>query len=230
MGTPGYVAPEQALGSAALTPACDIYALGVVLFELITGRLPFEADTPMGVVLKHLYDDPPRPSSLRPELPAALDAVVLKALRKEPADRYRSAGDLAAALRSAWPNRPPASPALAVKSAPSAPVRKSEAQPRPDTPRPPRSAASSAPVRKSEAQPRPDAPRSSRKSEAQPRPDTPRAARSARPNTISPPTRNPWPLRIGLITADVVGVLILFGRYPNALNDAWQNMLRLVGM
>src|SRR5262245_32227029 len=76
MGTPGYLAPEQAISSAMLTSACDIYSLGVVLFELLTGRLPFEAATPMGVVLKHLYDDPPPPGSLRPDLPGAVDSIV----------------------------------------------------------------------------------------------------------------------------------------------------------
>src|SRR4051812_29929769 len=81
MGTPGYIAPEQAISSVALTPACDIYALGALLFELLTGRLPFEADTAMGMILKHLYDEPPRPSSLRPDLPGALDAVVLRAMQ-----------------------------------------------------------------------------------------------------------------------------------------------------
>ncbi|MDQ2997652.1 MAG: serine/threonine protein kinase, partial [Chloroflexota bacterium] len=55
MGTPGYLAPEQAISSVALTPTCDIYALGALLFELLTGRLPFEANTAMGVILKHLY-------------------------------------------------------------------------------------------------------------------------------------------------------------------------------
>lgn len=103
MGTPGYIAPEQALSSMALTPACDIYALGIVLFELLIGRLPFEADSPTGVVLKHLYDDPPIPSSLRPELPPALDVVVVQALQKDPAARFASAGALAQAAAQAWP-------------------------------------------------------------------------------------------------------------------------------
>src|SRR5262245_38210663 len=108
MGTPGYMAPEQAISSATLTPACDIYSLGVVLFELLTGQLPFEADTPMGVVLKHLYDDPPPPSSLRPDLPPALDKIVLRALHKESAARYPNATALAEALRMTWPpSRPP---------------------------------------------------------------------------------------------------------------------------
>jgi serine/threonine-protein kinase len=115
MGTPGYVAPEQAVGSKGVTKASDIYALGVLLFELLCGRLPFEDETPMGLVLKHLYNEPPTPSSLRPELPRAVDMVVLRALRKDPAERFPSAGALAAALDTAWPDVPPAS---AVKAAP----------------------------------------------------------------------------------------------------------------
>ncbi|NJM08763.1 serine/threonine protein kinase, partial [Candidatus Gracilibacteria bacterium] len=103
MGTPGYVAPEQAVSSVGLSKACDIYSLGVVTFELLTGRLPFEADTPMGIVLKHLYEAPPPPTSLRSTLPPAVDAVVIRALHKEPERRYSSAGALAAALALALP-------------------------------------------------------------------------------------------------------------------------------
>src|SRR5215210_2858950 len=103
MGTPGYVAPEQAISSASLTPACDIYALGIVLFELLCGRLPFEADTAMGVVLILLFGRPPPPTSVRPELPPAIDIVVLRALEKEPTARFSSAGELAQALSAAWP-------------------------------------------------------------------------------------------------------------------------------
>lgn len=103
LGTPGYVAPEQAVSNTGLTAACDIYALGVVTFELLTGRRPFEGDTPTAIVLKHLYDAPPAPSMLRPGLPPALDAVVLRALAKEPAARFPQAGALAQALVVAWP-------------------------------------------------------------------------------------------------------------------------------
>lgn len=102
MGTPAYVAPEQAISSAALTPAVDVYALGVLVFQLLTGRLPFEADTPTAVVIKHLYEAAPAPSQLRPDLPPAVDTVVRKALEKEPADRYQGAGELATALAQAW--------------------------------------------------------------------------------------------------------------------------------
>ncbi|HEU4323767.1 MAG TPA: serine/threonine-protein kinase [Roseiflexaceae bacterium] len=120
MGTPGYIAPEQAVGSASLTPACDVYALGVVLFELLAGRLPFEADTAMGVVLKHLYDPPPAPTSVRPDLPRALDAVVMRALEKEPTARFPSAPALAQALAAAWPRAgaPAAAPAPDIHSQP----------------------------------------------------------------------------------------------------------------
>jgi len=148
MGTPAYVAPEQAISSAALTPACDVYSLGVVLFQMLTGRLPFDADTPMGVVLKHLYDEPPAPSSVRADLAPELDAVVLRALRKEPEARYQSAGALAQALKAAWPARaarstparaaaapaPTAAPVPAPAQAPAAAPRKARAASTPATP------------------------------------------------------------------------------------------------
>lgn len=112
LGTPGYIAPEQAAGSMALTHACDVYALGVVLFELLTGSLPFDDATPMGVMLRHLYDPPPPPSRLRTELPPAVDRVVLQALHKEPEARFPSAGALAQALRYALtPPQPAPRPA-----------------------------------------------------------------------------------------------------------------------
>jgi serine/threonine-protein kinase len=102
MGTPAYLAPEQAISSAALTPAVDSYALGVLLFQLATGKLPFTADTPTAVVLKHLYDTPPLVTQLRPELPPALDAVLQRALEKEPELRYQSVLELVAAAKLAW--------------------------------------------------------------------------------------------------------------------------------
>lgn len=103
MGTPSYVAPEQAVSSSSLTSACDIYALGVILFQLLTGKLPFEADTPMGVLLKHLYDEPPSVRRLRSDLSEEVAEVVARSLHKEPKQRFRSAGELADALRAAWP-------------------------------------------------------------------------------------------------------------------------------
>ncbi|HWQ11328.1 MAG TPA: serine/threonine-protein kinase [Roseiflexaceae bacterium] len=102
LGTPVYVSPEQARGEP-LTPASDIYALGVVLYELIGGRPPFEGDTPLGIVLRHLQEAPPPLQPLRASVPPAVEAVVRRALAKQPEERFTSAGELARALEAAWP-------------------------------------------------------------------------------------------------------------------------------
>lgn len=99
-GTPDYMAPEQGRGDP-IDCRSDLYACGVILFQLITGRLPFEAESPTQVVLMHLSQPPPHPSSVAPdrEAPAALVAITLKALSKNPDDRFQSADEFAAALR-----------------------------------------------------------------------------------------------------------------------------------
>ena len=91
IGTPSYMAPEQALGEAELGPACDIYSLGVVLFELVTGQLPYQADTPIAVMMKALNDPMPMPRSLNPEIPEAFENIILKATAKQVEDRYADA-------------------------------------------------------------------------------------------------------------------------------------------
>jgi serine/threonine-protein kinase len=98
MGTVHYVSPEQAQGEPA-TPVSDLYSTGVVLFEMLTKRLPFEADTPVAVAMQHVNTPPPPPSTLNASIPPAVDAIVLKALAKDPAERYPSGAALAAALR-----------------------------------------------------------------------------------------------------------------------------------
>lgn len=98
-GTVGYLAPEQVDGLMA-TPATDIYAAGVVAFEMLTGQLPFTAETPVGVAMQHLHEPAPRPSTLAPSIPSAIDEIVLKALEKDPTRRWSSAGSFASALRS----------------------------------------------------------------------------------------------------------------------------------
>jgi serine/threonine protein kinase len=96
IGTPDYMAPEQWMGKA---DACtDIYSLGVVFFQMVTGRLPFTADTPAAVLIKHMQDPLPRASLFVPDLPEAVEQVLFKALAKEPINRFQDMGAFADAL------------------------------------------------------------------------------------------------------------------------------------
>jgi len=97
LGTAAYMAPEQATG-APLTPAADIYAAGVILFEMLTGRLPFPGDNPVQVMYQHVNDPPVLPRSINPAIPAALELVIMQALAKDPAARFPTADAMAQAL------------------------------------------------------------------------------------------------------------------------------------
>ncbi|GAA4980791.1 Stk1 family PASTA domain-containing Ser/Thr kinase [Pseudonocardia tropica] len=97
IGTAQYLSPEQARGEA-VDARSDVYAAGCVLFELLTGEPPFTGDTPVAVAYQHVREDPRSPSELNPSVPPALDAVVLKALSKNPANRYQSAAEMRADL------------------------------------------------------------------------------------------------------------------------------------
>jgi len=93
VGTAQYLSPEQAKG-AEVDQRSDLYSLGVVLYELLTGKTPFEGDTPVEIAMKHLSNTPKPPSELRKDIPPELDMVVLRALAKNPDDRYQSADEM----------------------------------------------------------------------------------------------------------------------------------------
>ncbi len=99
IGTAQYLSPEQARG-APVDQTSDLYSTGIVLFELLTGEVPFTGDSPVEIAMKHLAEVPATPSDLRPEVPEDLDLVVVRALAKEPADRYQSAAAMDADLET----------------------------------------------------------------------------------------------------------------------------------
>src|SRR4051812_6838056 len=95
IGTAAYMAPEQARGKP-VDARTDLYATGVVLYEMVTGQVPFEAGTPVALLAKHVYEPPPSPRSILPSLSPEIEALLLRALEKDPAARYQTAADMAA--------------------------------------------------------------------------------------------------------------------------------------
>lgn len=98
IGTPDYLSPEQVMGESG-GPSSDLYALGIVLYELVTGRLPFQADTPLAAASRRMVADPPPPTAFRSDTPWPLQEVILIALRRDSSERYANALDFARALR-----------------------------------------------------------------------------------------------------------------------------------
>ncbi len=107
LGTPKYLSPEQVQGRDDIDQRSDLYSLGVVLFEMLTGRVPFQGSTDMATALAHLHDTPPRATSLRPGLPLAVDALVARLLAKSPDDRPATAGEVRRVLDRMTPSPVP---------------------------------------------------------------------------------------------------------------------------
>ena len=101
IGTPEYMAPEQGIGASAIDERADVYSLGIVLYELVTGRKPYIADTPMAVVLKQITDPLPHPRDFAPDLPESVEHILLKALAKEPEHRYADMKAMTGAMEEA---------------------------------------------------------------------------------------------------------------------------------
>ena len=100
MGSVHYFSPEQARGDIATT-ASDLYAVGVVFYEMLTGKVPFDGETPVSIALQHIQQKPRSPRAISPEISPAIENVVMKALEKDPKNRYRSALEMAQAIKSA---------------------------------------------------------------------------------------------------------------------------------
>src|SRR5215475_9674342 len=133
LGTVQYYAPEQAQGEV-VSPSADIYALGIVMYEMVTGRTPFDGDTPVAVAMRHIQDLPEPPSNLNPHVSQGLERIILRCLEKDPRDRYRDGDALAYALenlarssgrRGASAHSPTSRPQFAPFSLPSNDARQS---------------------------------------------------------------------------------------------------------
>jgi len=105
MGTPAYMSPEQGMGKK-VDYRTDIYSLGIILFEMLTGQVPHKAETPIGTVMKRINEPLPMPRSLNPNMPEAVERVILKALAVDPGHRFSSAGEMTQALKAAFGDQP----------------------------------------------------------------------------------------------------------------------------
>lgn len=151
LGSLHYVAPEQAISSAGAVPQSDLYSVGVILYEMFTGHLPFDAADPLDIAMLHMTEPPPLPRSLRPGLSPELEAVILKALAKDPADRCPTGAALAAAVEAALE----AGPVTALSARPSTGRGQVAARPLPPLPAAVAGAADQEPAAKAPSPPAP---------------------------------------------------------------------------
>jgi serine/threonine protein kinase len=106
LGTPHYISPEQAMNEETLDEGTDIYSFGVMIYEMVVGRLPYEADTPMSIIEDHVLTPPPPPTSIKPDLSKEVEQVILKTLAKKRSDRYDKVTSLVKAFNKAWRSDP----------------------------------------------------------------------------------------------------------------------------
>jgi serine/threonine protein kinase len=155
VGTPQYISPEQAMGKKDLDEGTDIYSLGVMLYELTVGKVPFSADTPFSIIHDHIYTPLPLPRQVNPAVSEAVERVLLKALTKERGDRYKNVHQMVQAFERAW--EAGAGPgieetatrraeAATLLTTPSAPAIPAEAPPAPAAETPAPASASPAPA------------------------------------------------------------------------------------
>jgi serine/threonine protein kinase len=102
VGTPHYISPEQAVNAEKLDEGTDIYSFGVMIYEMVVGCLPFDGDTVFSVIEDHIYNPPPAPRSLNPDVPEEVERVILQALAKQRSDRYEKVVDLVNDFKRAW--------------------------------------------------------------------------------------------------------------------------------
>ena len=98
IGTPQYMSPEQCSHSGPIDARSDVYSLGIIVYEMLAGRVPFSGESPTVIMMKQVQDEPPSILEARPDLPAGIASVITRALAKQPVDRFQSAGDLSRAL------------------------------------------------------------------------------------------------------------------------------------
>ncbi len=141
IGTPAYMSPEQGRGESEIDGRSDIYSLGVLLYEIAVGRVPYDAETPIAVLFKHIDDPLPLPRASNPDVPEAVERVILRALAKHADERYANAADMVQALQLAIPERGSEAGKTVIEPPPAALEPTAERSPPPASAAPPEAAA-----------------------------------------------------------------------------------------